>query len=125
MSDADPTLLVEFTQRFTVQPPDGIDDSAMAENWFWNVYPEIGLDVVDPKRKANYEVLDVCEGQRQAENDEGSRLGEGDSVTVYGRPATVVRTIKPDLIKVRFEDNGTVAWPGDEAMEYEEMGGML
>lgn len=54
-------LVVEFTQRFTVKPPDEIDDPVYAEDWFWNIYPEIGVDVVDTRRKKHYEILDVRE----------------------------------------------------------------
>lgn len=50
-------LVVEFRQRFTIQPPDEITDPVHATDWFWNIYPELGNDAVDPKRKDHYEVL--------------------------------------------------------------------
>ena len=52
-------LVVEFTQKFTIKPPDYIDDPAHAEDWFWGIYAEMGYDVLDTRNKDNYEVVDV------------------------------------------------------------------
>jgi len=54
-------LVVEFTQRFTVKPPEDVDDPVYAEDWFWNIYQEIGYDVIDARRQDHYEVVDVRE----------------------------------------------------------------
>lgn len=59
-----PELVVEFTQRFTIRPPDEIDDPAHAEDWFWNFYSEIGYDMVDTQDKSNYEVVDAQHDNR-------------------------------------------------------------
>jgi len=54
-------LVVEFTQRFTVQPPEEIDDPVYAKDWFWNIYSEIGYDILDARKKDHYEVVAVTE----------------------------------------------------------------
>lgn len=54
-------LVVEFTQQFTVKPPEGITDPLHAKDWFWNIYSQLGYDVVDTQRKENFEILDVRE----------------------------------------------------------------
>lgn len=59
-------LVVEYTQRFTVNPPEEVDDPVYAEDWFWNIFSEIGYDVVDPRKKDHYEVIDV----RERDSDE-------------------------------------------------------
>lgn len=41
---------------------------------------------------------------------------EGDAVSVHDRPATVLQSLKGGCAKVRYEDNGTVAWPKDETI---------
>ena len=61
-SDGTPQeLVVEFTQRFTVKPPEDVDNPIYAEDWFWNFYSDIGWDAVDVRRKKHYEVIDVRE----------------------------------------------------------------
>jgi hypothetical protein len=57
----DPEIVVEFTQRFTVTPPDQIDDQDYAEQWFWNIYPDIGRDIVNWENAENYSVIEVRE----------------------------------------------------------------
>lgn len=52
-------LVVEFRQQFTVKPPANVDDRVYAEDWFWNIYPELGHDVVDTSKKGNYTVLSI------------------------------------------------------------------
>jgi hypothetical protein len=59
-------LVVEFTQRFTVKPPEDIDDPVHAEDWFWNICSDIGWDAVDVRRKKHYDVVDV----RERDSDE-------------------------------------------------------
>jgi hypothetical protein len=58
-------IVVEFNQRFTVTPPDQIDDQAYAKLWFRNTCGEIGRDVLDTKNGDNYEVIEV----READDD--------------------------------------------------------
>lgn len=63
MTDDDssgPVLVVEFTQQFTVHPPDEIEDKVTAEGFFWNRKNEILRDVLDP-HQGEVEV-DVVEG---------------------------------------------------------------
>jgi hypothetical protein len=52
-------LVVEFRQQFTVKPPDDYTDPVSAEDWFWNIYPDMGRDVVDTRSKDHYEVVAV------------------------------------------------------------------
>jgi len=52
-------LTVQFTQTFTVQPPDDITDPVYARDWFWNIYPDLGRDVVDPRNQDHYDVVAV------------------------------------------------------------------
>lgn len=66
MSSDGQELVVEFTQRFTVKPPEEIDGPIYARDWFWNIYPDIGADVLDPRRKRYYEIVDV----RECDSDE-------------------------------------------------------
>jgi len=54
-------LVVEFTQRFTLHPPEEIDDPVYAKDWFWNTYSEIGYDILDARKKDHYEVVAVTE----------------------------------------------------------------
>jgi len=54
-------IVVEFTQRFTVKPPERITDPVHAEDWFWNIYSDIGYDAIDFRRKKHYNVIDVRE----------------------------------------------------------------
>jgi len=51
-------LVVEFRQRFTVKPPEEIDPDH-ADQWFWNIYNEIGYDLVDTSRSDHYEILSI------------------------------------------------------------------
>jgi uncharacterized protein YqfB (UPF0267 family) len=53
------TLVVEYRQRFTVQPPDDLTDPVHARDWFFNIYPDLGRDILDPRQKDHYEVLAV------------------------------------------------------------------
>ena len=55
--EAAPELVVEFTQRFTVRPPDGLTNPTHAEDWFWNLFSEIGQDILDPQKKDHYDVV--------------------------------------------------------------------
>ena len=55
-----PTLQVEFTQTFTVHPPDSVDDSIEAEAFYRNQKNEILRDVLDPMQ-GEAEVLHVNE----------------------------------------------------------------
>jgi len=50
-------LVIEFRQRFTVKPPESIDDPQHAKGWFWNIYPEIGRDVLTTDQQDNYEII--------------------------------------------------------------------
>lgn len=52
-------LVVEFRQRFTVKPPETLTDPVYAEDWFWNIYPEIGTDVVDTRQKDHFDIVAV------------------------------------------------------------------
>jgi len=65
-------IVVEFTQRFTVKPPESIDDPVHAEDWFWNIYSDIGWDAVDVRRKKHYDVIDV----RQADSVEDAATSD-------------------------------------------------
>lgn len=44
-------------------------------------------------------------------------IQNGDVVAVYGRPATVERTLDGEHTKVRFDDTGGVAWPEDQRIQ--------
>ena len=66
MSDAatvepDLEIVVEFTQRYTVTPPAGIDNEFYAKHWFWSRRDEITRDVLDAKNGDNYEVIEIRE----------------------------------------------------------------
>lgn len=67
--DADLQIVVEFSERFTVTPPENVDDPVYAKDWFWNIYSDIGWDVLDPKKKDHYEIVDVRTAEQSTEAD--------------------------------------------------------
>lgn len=58
------TMQVQFTQTFTLYPPDSIRDRVMADEWF-NQAPEMRLRDALDVRQGDVEVLSISGGDDQ------------------------------------------------------------
>jgi len=57
MAEMEAELVVSFSQTFTVKPPAEISDPEHARQWFWEMYADMGWDVIDPERRDHYEII--------------------------------------------------------------------
>lgn len=53
-----PSLVVEFTQRLKLYPPESIEDGVEAESWFWDSPSHVVWDGLDADQ-GSFEVIEV------------------------------------------------------------------